>query len=154
MKSIFFKTVKSDGTSLYAVGKFKQKYEVGKRYRFPRKFPAHVFLTGGRKGNNPNALIDSGKTYELRAEGGAGNRVLVCYGKLERREVPVFDVSSNWHLKDANDEYKQTLRWCSTDFTVIGELELPSSYNGARPAERPRHKVRVLGEVPKGFSVQ
>ncbi len=126
---MFFKTVRSDGTSVYAHGKLARKYEVGKRYRFPEQCPAHVFTFPG------TTKLDSDMIYNCRAEEQGGNRVLICYGELEERCVPCFDIYSSW-WNFSMEDVPMERRHCSTDFVVIGEIALPESYNGIPPAEK------------------
>lgn len=112
-KRIFFKSVKSDGTSLYAKGRFKKTYKVGKSYRFSKQFPAFVFTA-------PNDEINSEIVYGSRPEASSGNRVMICYGELEEREVPRFEIDGDWRLNLAQDnlEFHQV----STNFVIIGEI--------------------------------
>ena len=137
MKQIFFKTTRESGASLYAVGKYKQIYKIGKSYQFSEKTPAHVFLLKQERDKSmssycwnyhiPNSvdnvppeqiLDDHDLIYKNRAEKTTGNRVLICYGELSPRRVPVCNIAFNWDFRYAIEKW----RWTSTDFIVIGEI--------------------------------
>ena len=128
-RQMFFKTVRSDGRSLFAHGSLSRIYEVGKRYKFPKKLPAHVF-TLKELGLND---FDSDRVYNYRLESGRGNRVLICYGFVKEEQVPCFDVFGSWNF-DA--PYIPTARRSTSyDFMVIGEVALSKSHGGKRPDE-------------------
>ena len=116
---VFFKTVRPDGSSVWAPKGLSQIYEIGKTYKFPYELPAHVFVL-------PDMAIAD--VWDFRAEAGGGNRVLICYGNLETRRVPCLSVSyyAIWNFK--KDVYKYVTRECSTEFTVIGEIFPPVVY--------------------------
>ena len=115
MKQMFFKVVRKNGDSVWAIGRFKQNYQIGKRYRFTKQSPAHVFIPDA-----PWTKMDS--IYSNRPEGYAGSRVLICYGETERRKVACFDINGNWNLNTNPAKLLHKIRNVSTDFTVIGEL--------------------------------
>lgn len=141
-KQIFFKTVRSTGESVHAIGKFNRTYEVGKRYRFPKAFPAHVYLPRDKH------AISSDQVYKDRPEGSYGNRVLICYGEVKLgARVPRFPVNDDWHLE--NIQCYTTYRDCSTDFVVVGEIE-PSF---PRPVEHPKNTCKVVGSVKKSLKI-
>jgi hypothetical protein len=131
---MFFKTVRSDYTSLFARGKLRRKYIIGKRYKFPADKPAHCFLSD-------DSSVDSVEIYEGRGECFAGNRVLICFGVVETREVPCFEIEEIW---DFRNHIPMEEKVVSKNFIVIGEIGLPKYYKGVRPKETPsdkRHKV-------------
>jgi len=139
---MFFKTVRHDGKSIYARGPLCRTYEIGKRYRFPKSRPAHVFLGD----MNPDGSFNFDQTYTCRAESSGGNRVLICYGEVKRQMVPCFDIYSdvwdftNYVSIDDRMEHKNT---CA-DFVVIGEIPLPAFMNGVRPNENCRKGDKVI----------
>lgn len=130
MKQIFFKSVREDGSSAYAVGKYKQIYEIRKGYTFNPKLPAHVFLYHSNLGVMvyPTALtekipivdlINHDEIYRERPEALACIRVLICYGEVRILSVPVCDINWDWDFKTC--EYK--LRYTSDSFYIIGEIQ-------------------------------
>lgn len=127
MKQIFFKTVNDDYTSVWAIGRFKKTYKVGKRYVFPKEHSAFVYgLSSGQKTIKPNSsekfpeqsLLDHDLIYGERAES-SGNRVIICYGEVVSRAVKICTIGEDWNFSKA--EY--CLRWTCSDFIVIGEIE-------------------------------
>jgi hypothetical protein len=131
MKQIFFKTVRENYRSIYARGPLVRTYTVGKRYKFPKSRPAHVF-THWENFKHWQDIAD--EIYGSRKESLGGNRVMVCYGEVISREVPCFDISdSNWDFTTAKAhlDTKDTCR----DFIVIDEIPLPEYFNGVRPSE-------------------
>jgi hypothetical protein len=142
-KQIFFKTVQNDYTSVFAIGKYKRKYKVNERYTFDEGTPAHVFgLNDDGMYTPPNSEekklpiqnIHHDLIYSKRAERGAGNRVLICYGEVETKRVPVCNIDENWNFSRASYKWRYT----SSDFTVIGEIQpkrrdsIPLRRNGYR----------------------
>ncbi len=137
MKQIFFKTVKEDYTSLYARGILKRKYEVNKRYRFPEDLPAHGFSNGNIDLSDP---LQRNLVYRHRYERDLGNRVLVCYGEAQTRDLFICDVCADiWDLNNPTNMLP-VRNLTSTDFIVIDELELPEECKGKRPSEFQRRK--------------
>jgi hypothetical protein len=132
MKQMFFKTVKSNGRSVFARGSLCRTYKVGKRYRFRKEFPAHVF--SGIL--NRDGSLNGEYTYDERPELIRGNRVLICYGEVVKKQVPCLDVSLDcWDLSGNSDNWVTRERETCADFVVIGELALPIRYCGIRPVE-------------------
>ncbi len=131
MKQIFFKTVRNDYTSVWAIGKYSRRYEIGKRYTFDPELPAHVFGLNscgeyftpysGSKFIEQN--IDHQQVYEQRAEN-SGSRVLICYGEVKLKQIPVCDIGQDW---DFSDEWNTSPKWrfTSSDFVVVGEIDPP-----------------------------
>lgn len=144
---MFFKTVKSDGKSVWARGPLCRTYVVGKRYRFRKEFPAHVF-SGTFK---TDGSLNVEETYLGRMEASRGNRVLICYGEVVEKTVPCIDVSSAcWDL--LGFIYETANRETCADFVVIGELPLPSWCLGVRPREEPnpwQTKIIMPGQFQK-----
>ncbi len=153
MKRLFYKTVREDGSSVWAIGRFRRVYEIGKTYKFSKTYPAHIFLANEfGKLSYPNdwnkelppvtesAGIDVDRIYKNRAEGGTngGNRVLVCYGNVFTAKVPVYEVEENWDLS-----MKPQMKWrfVSDNFTVIGEL-CPTKRDDANTFDYKQFKVR------------
>lgn len=137
-RQMFFKSVRSDYSSLYARNGLSRIYTVGSHHKFSAKLPAHVFTLeeSNRSVRGVEGTLNSDLAYDYRAEGKTGNRVVICYGLLKKREVPCLCVSdSEWNFteKDMSTETK----WTSTEFTVIGEIALPQTYFGVRPVEIP-----------------
>jgi hypothetical protein len=127
MKQIFFKTVRKDGSSVWAIGKFKTHYEVGKTYKFPASHPAHVFLVDENSHclypqhtGTPAAIFDGDVVYKSRAERSGGSRVLICYGEVKAKYVPTYEIDGNWNL---NHKPGMAHRYVSSNFTVIGEIK-------------------------------
>jgi len=146
MKQIFFKTVREDYSSVYARGKLSKTYKIGEHYTFPEVLPAHVFpyCKGISQGG---AGIDFDFVYNSRKEVAAGNRVLICYGEVVRREVPCFDIcDDSWNLNKifSGNFYDKEQRETSVDFDVIGEIALPRGYYGKRPLEYPKGTERIV----------
>lgn len=137
-KQIFFKTVNDDYTSVHAVGKYCKKYEMGQRYVFHPKLPAHVFLMSGshrlvaamyrnRADLPEQSLNDHDAIYNARPES-VGVRVIVCYGEVRVQDVPVCDIGSHWDFTRTS----QDTRFVSDDFVVVGEIKPTQSlYEGA-----------------------
>ena len=138
MKSIFFKCVRSDGSSLWAIDKYARKYEIGKRYVFDKKTPSHIFLVAKNLIYNDyrlNYCFDDKSTYDfkdipldnhdliykLRPEQSISPRVLICYGDVKLRKVAICDVTLNWDFASKYTTHFEE-RFTSTDFTVIGEI--------------------------------
>lgn len=126
MKKLFYKTVRSNGGSLWAhPEKDGRIYEIGKTYTFPKKYPAHVF--------DYDSIFGLKGAYEARPEASAGNRVLICLGEFEDREVPCYAISDLYKhgITKAEKGYgcpsSYYWRQCSTEFTVIGEIFVPQS---------------------------
>lgn len=138
MKNIFFKSVRKDGSSLYAIGKYKKKYKLGQTYIFDEKTPAHVFvvckdiefdsyqriLTFQDESTydlHDIPLDNQQLIYNYRAESSVAEKVIICYGELKIRNVPICDIDENW---DFEHEYKcsYTDIFTSTSFTVIGQI--------------------------------
>jgi hypothetical protein len=139
MKTLFFKTVRNNYTSVWAAGPFKKTYNIGQRYQFDRNHPAHVFLVnheGSRlvptdfynasprkaelwkqEAAFPAELLNT--VYFLRAEV-SGSRVLICFGEVELVAVPVMGVRSE--VWDFGYDRFQEPRFVSCDFVVIGEI--------------------------------
>jgi hypothetical protein len=131
MKRIFFKTVRRNYTSVWALGKFKTKYKVGKRFTFDPKHPSHCFLVDekgsplypssgdiARKLSAATIPDDLEKVYARRAES-AGSRVLICFGEVTPLMVPVCEVDvASWNFALAETK----ARWTCCDFVVLGEI--------------------------------
>lgn len=98
-KQIFFKTVRHDGSSVWAPPGLGRVYEIGKTYRFRRNLPAHVFKP------DPYSNLDA--TWWVRAEGTGGKRVLICWGIANLQIVPVVKIEN--FLLDA-PEYNTSFR--------------------------------------------
>ena len=139
MIQIFYKTVRSDYTSLYARGALRRKYVIGKRYRFHPDRPAHVFTLNGSN--------DLDYIYNRRVEKAAGNRVLICCGEVVPKEVPVFGICDKvWDFNLTINPLDYCTKDTCNDFFVVGEVPLPSGYNGNRPSEisRDEYKGKVI----------
>lgn len=114
-RTVFVKTVRSNGHSVYARGYLCQTYEIGKRYQFHPKLPAHV-------GMSLYSYCNLRDAYEGRPEHSGGSRLLLCIGTMSKELVPVFDITlPTWKPGLCNYEYIRT----STDFEVIGEVFVP-----------------------------
>lgn len=126
MEQIFFKTVRRDGSSVWAIGSYRTIYKIGQRYQFDAATPAHVF--GFKDGAIASAdacefypkqnVFNYDWIYGNRAEP-AGTRVLIGYGVVNREKVPVCSVTSNWDFSQA----VHRSRFVSRDFTIIGEVK-------------------------------
>ncbi len=147
MKQIFFKTVRKDGGSVWAVGKYRQIYEVGKRYVFDPALPAHVFGMNENTESKPyislyrvsphacrefpvQSLNDQQLIYRKRAES-SGTRVLIGYGQVRNARVPYCHIGSHWDFRNLCS----TTQWVCDDFTIIGEIRGDSEWlhdNGER----------------------
>ncbi len=132
---MFFKTVRENGDSVYARGALNRNYKVGERYKFPKEFPAHVFLPNvGNVGianfNTEDSQIQSAMPIDFadeyfgRAERCGGNRLLICYGEVENRAVPTFGIYNDVWDTGNTDGCLETKN-VSTDFVVIGEVKRP-----------------------------
>lgn len=132
-KKIFFKTVKSDGASVWAPEPLGRKYEIGKNYKFSEKLPAHVFDGEDR------SLVDN---YRFRVEKLGGNRVLICWGNIATEFITIFDIyEKRWFEEDIECiKYKYISR-ISTNFEVIGEIFVPQSW---RNKESPRNNIKWI----------
>lgn len=144
MKQIFFKTVRSDYTSTCATGILERKYQVGKRYRFHKDRPAYCFL------HEDESLVFN---YMRRKEDDKGNRVLICYGNLEEKEIPVVQywydhVNKKIRLKDLfnlnNSVFFYPTHFVSTDFTVIGEIYSSHSSKKAYAEDKKNRWPKVV----------
>ncbi len=150
MKQIFFKTVCEDGGSVWAIGKYRRIYEVGKRYVFDPALPAYVFgiTQGFTRGYSRQArpeysaefpeqsLDDHEDIYQNRAER-TGGRVLICYGVVRNAIIPYCDIGFDWDFKQT-----RTIRqWVCDDFMVIGEIK-PKYPDRSSPC--PYAKCKVL----------
>jgi len=129
---VFFKTVRSDGSSLWAHPPLKKTYVIGQRYQFDKRLPARVF---GDHFIQADGTFDPERVYNDRAESGGGNRVFVCRGNFFKLLVPVLDIGDLWTF--SHTEHYLAEQSCSSDFVVIGEIPLPAFYKGIRPAETP-----------------
>jgi hypothetical protein len=119
-KTVFIKTVRSTGRSVWARGNLARTYEIGKRYQFTEELPAHV---GGDLGSYRG--IEA--AYKNRPESMGGSRVLICLGPTVQRDVPCFDIwAGNWRRADLGLDVSE--RRTSTDFEVIGEIFTPSDW--------------------------
>ena len=128
MKQIFFKTVHQDGTSIWAIGRFKIKYKIGGHYNFDPRTPAHVFGLDDKgqyricprsdSGPMPEQTIDHERVYRWRAEQ-SGNRVFICYGEVYLGYVPRCTIEDDWDLVNAEKKYV----YVSHEFDVIGEIK-------------------------------
>ncbi len=132
MKQIFFKTVRSDYSSVWAIGKYRKIYEIGKRYTFDPRTPAHIFgvrpCSLGRtdyklRVYEPDCQweeqeINHDHIYNHRAEPD-GSRVIICYGEVRKDRVPVCFIDNHWNFEQAPFQW----RFVSDDFTVIGEIK-------------------------------
>ena|SRR3990167_2440461 len=124
MKSIFFKTVRSTGRSVWAKGKFNLKYEIGKHYEFDPEFPAHGF-------RYPCCNLDS--IHEGRLGSRGGNRVLICYGEYSLYKavlyIPIELKSKYWTKSYVKEHNRKTYAYLtSSSFDVIGEIFVPKSW--------------------------
>lgn len=139
MKQRFYKTVRSDGSSVWAVGKYRTIYEVGKSYKFDPKWPAHVFGLVKRASYDlsewdnsewhcsyPNFPTDifplqtcenKDLIYRYRAEP-VGNRVLVGEGIVKTLYVPYYPTGRHWLKKNL----VYYLRFTCDDFKIVGEI--------------------------------
>lgn len=89
MNSIAFKTVRHEGSSVWAVPPLAQTYHVGQKYTLPPELPAHFFSIDDIIRDEGMPLCWS-SVYEQRREGCGGNRVLIALGEFTRRSVPVW----------------------------------------------------------------
>ena len=152
MKQIFFKTVREDGTSVWAIGQYCRRYEVGKHYKFDPRTPAHVFGLDteysciepqSSTAYFPEQSINHNEIYAQRAESNGGNRVLICYGEVKIQKVPVCHLFEDWDLTKAWTEW----RFTSDDFDVIGEIK--ASYRDHQYArEGTITEIRVIKDLP------
>lgn len=134
-KQLFFKTVRSNGDSVWACKGLKRNYKIGQRYTFPSELPAHVFAS-----KRKNALRD---IYDSRCESSGGNRVLICWGKLDYEYIPCIDIhEKKW---DREKLIHKSLKECSDDFEVVGEIFVPNAYKSSET--KPKNSVWE-GEKP------
>lgn len=145
MKQIFFKTVRYNRTSVWAIGSFCRTYKIGQRYTFHKDYPAHVFgftkdgrgLYGGLYENlldenlvfPEQSLEDHNFIYGHRTEQ-MGNRVLIGYGEVRSQIVPICNVEEPWDFK----RVRRLQRFVSDDFVIVGEIkpdkrDLPIFFN-------------------------
>jgi hypothetical protein len=132
MKTVFIKTVRSTGRSVYARGPLARMYEIGKRYTFPEHLPAHVGSDLGKLGNLAS-------TYRYRPEPIGGNRCLLCLGETKTKGVPVMGA---WCRMWDDGEYREACRYpemrrTSCDFEVIGEIFMPSHLRDSCVIDQP-----------------
>lgn len=159
MKQIFFKSVRKDGSSLYAIGKYKKKYKLGQTYTFDEKTPAHVFVvckdikhgvytrlyTFDKQGNYDLNNIPFHKQqliYSYRAESSVAEKVLVCYGELSLRAVRICDVDENWDFNDLAT-CSSCNQFTSTNFTVIGVIVPTETF----VVHRNKLKLKIINDI-------
>ena len=159
MKHIFFKSVRKDGSSLYAIGKYKKKYKLGQTYTFNEKTPAHVFVVcknieygiyvrayahHDRKYFDFNDIPfhDQQLIYNNRAEDSVAEKVLVCYGDLNIRKVHICDIDENWDFNNAVT-CKSRNQFTSTEFTVIGQIVPTTAYT----ANKEKLKLKIINDI-------
>lgn len=141
MKHVFFKSVRKDGSSVWAIDKFTKIYKVGETYTFPESHPGHVFtcvknrLNGFYQklfciSNHDNLenydlsdipFHDTQFIYDNRAENITSTRVLICYGELFSKRIKIHFVDVDWDNNDEGTKYLVN-RLVSTNFTIIGEI--------------------------------
>ncbi len=123
MKTIFYKTVRSDGSSLFAPSPLGRVYTIGEHYEFPDERPAFGFPTEDRM----TPINNLENAYLYRRERWNGNRVLICYGKTEAKTIKIFGVGySTWNSSSGFDRI--VLALTSVSFDVIGEIFVPKSW--------------------------
>ena len=124
-KQLFFKTVRSDGSSVWAPPGLGRVYEIGKTYRFPKWAPAWLWSY-----QPMNRLV-----FSWRPESNAGNRVLICWGFVSLFDAAMIPVAC---FDTAESVTGFEYRYGSTYFTVVGEVFVPSDW---RTAEHPKQCV-------------
>lgn len=118
-RRLCYKSVRKDGSSLFAPPGIGRVYEIGKTYRFPSYRPAFVF-----------EAMDRSLTviYTYRSEPFTSSRVLICIAHgLRRGNVAI--------VKFWEPSLALTYRWTAftTKLTVIGEICVPASWQRERP---------------------
>lgn len=125
-QKIFFKQVRKDGSSLFAIGKYRRTYKIGRRYTFNERTPAFIYGV-----NNGSTIIDGSIYHEFPEQSITnhdliysarpeivGGRVLICLGEVSKRTVRICKNNMLWNFRDTC-----LCDWfCSIDFIVIGEI--------------------------------
>lgn len=125
---IFFKTVRTSGKSLWVPDPLARTYKIGQKYTFPSGAPAYIYgldQTGRFRAGSyfPFPKQDLSWSHDViyakRAEASVGNRVLICFGFVERRDIPFCSIDSPiWDFSNKGYIYD----FCSNEFIVIGEI--------------------------------
>ena len=138
-KHVFYKTVRSNGASVWAPPPLGRIYAIGGHYEFPAYAPAHVFTRRGRFDVRDRELTG---LYYNRPEGEAGNRVLICFGELKLQIVSLLDIGF-----DVDEPMGGMQVFTSTSFDVIGEVFPPIKCERETARRQPWLSASQVGRI-------
>ena len=141
-KHVFYKTVRSNGASVWAPPPLGRIYAIGGHYEFPAYAPAHVFARKGVLRSYAVELWGLDELYCGRSESDGGNRVLICFGELKLQVVPILDICF-----DDNPDVGKLVVFTSTSFDVIGEVFPPIKCERETARRQPWLSASQVGRI-------
>lgn len=138
MNELFYKSVRKDGSSIWAYpGRGGEVYEIGKRYCFPKDRPAYGFRPAAWSPYYTTRPVEGlYAVWETRPEPIPAHRVLICLGEFSQSRVRLAYWDELWMGVDKAPASFETVAWTSCCFQVVGEIFVPESWRPYKKLER------------------